>query len=95
MKEGDVLLAMLRQADGSSKLRRVILLRIMPPFNDFLVCGVSTQRHLVAPKLDELIERRDADFSTSGLKSESLIRVGYLAILPQYECKRADRNCFG
>jgi mRNA interferase MazF len=43
MKEGDVLLATLRQADGALKDRPVVLLRRMPPFQDLLVCGVSTQ----------------------------------------------------
>jgi mRNA interferase MazF len=46
MKEGDVVLAALPQADGKSKLRPVLLLRqLLPPYNDFLVCGISTQIH--------------------------------------------------
>ncbi len=40
MKEGDVVLAALPQADGKSKLRPVLLLRrFPPPHSDFLVCG--------------------------------------------------------
>jgi hypothetical protein len=37
MTEGDVLLAALPQSDGHVKLRPVICLREVPPFNDFLV----------------------------------------------------------
>ena len=45
MKEGDVALTPLPQADGQIKNRPVILLRQMPAFGDFLVCGISTQLH--------------------------------------------------
>lgn len=43
MKEGDVVLTPLPQADGMIKNRPAIILREMPPYRDFLVCGVSTQ----------------------------------------------------
>jgi mRNA interferase MazF len=86
MKEGDVLLAALRQADGAVKDRPVLCLRRMPPFDDLLVCGVSTQLQQAA-ELDELISPGDSDFRTSGLKAASLIRLGYLAVLPRNEFK--------
>ncbi len=85
MKEGSVLITALRQADGTVKDRPVILLRCMPPFQDFLVCGISTQLHQEVPGLDELISPADPDFRTSGLKTTSLIRVGFLAVRPQSE----------
>jgi len=40
MKEGDVVLVAMPQADGSVKNRPTIVLREMPPFQDMLVCGV-------------------------------------------------------
>ena len=43
MNEGDIALAPLPQADGPLKNPPVVLLRRLPPFGDFLVCGVSTQ----------------------------------------------------
>lgn len=43
MKEGDVILASITQADGKIKNRPVVILRIMPKYNDYLVCGISTQ----------------------------------------------------
>lgn len=55
MKEGDILLATLPQADGTVKLRPVLFLHRMPPFQDFLVCGISTQLQQFVPELNELI----------------------------------------
>jgi mRNA interferase MazF len=65
------------------KNRPAILLREMPPFQDFLVCGISTQLHQHVKGFDELIMPTDADFQASGLVAASLIRLGFLALLPQ------------
>jgi len=81
MKETDVILALLPQADGTMKRRPAIVLREMPPFKDFLVCGVSTQLHQMVENFDELIAPSNADFVSSGLKTESLIRLGFLTVL--------------
>jgi len=83
MKEGDIILTPIPQADGKVKNRPAIYLREMPPFRDVLVCGISTQTHQLAPDFDELITNQDIDFSTSGLVSDSLIRLGFLAVLPR------------
>jgi len=83
MKETDVILALLPQTDGTMKRRPAIVLREMPPFKDFLVCGVSTQLHQKVENFDELIAPSDADFASSGLNSESLIRLGFLTVLPR------------
>ena len=82
-------LAQLSQADGSVKNRPVILLRQMPPFGDWLVCGVSTQLHQRVAGFDELIEHSGPEFSRSGLKADSLIRLGYLAVLPVSDLRGA------
>ncbi len=82
MREGEVALAPLQQSDGSGKNRPVVLLRQMPPFGDWLVCGVSTQIRQQVAGFDELIAGSDPDFPRSGLKAASLIRLGYLAVLP-------------
>lgn len=79
--EGDVALAALPQADGRLELRPVVLLRAMPPYDDLLVCGVSSQlRHEVAD-FDDAILPEDEDFAASGLKVPSLVRLGYLATI--------------
>lgn len=83
MKEGDVILTPMPQADGKVKNRPAIYLREMPPFQDALVCGVSTQTHQLAPNFDELITSQDSDFAASGLVSDPLIRLGFLAVLPR------------
>lgn len=87
MREGDVLLASLVQGDGTVKDRPVLFLLRMPPFQDLLVCGVSSQIQQAVPDFDETIVPTDPDFRTSGLKAASLIRLGYLAVLPRSEFK--------
>ena len=85
MNEGDVVLMPFLQADGQTKNRPALVLRVMPPFGDMLVCGISRQlRHQVAD-FDEVIADTDADFVSSGLKDTSLIRLGVLALLPVSE----------
>jgi mRNA interferase MazF len=82
MKEGDVALTPLPQADGQVKNRPAIILRKMPPYGDFLLRGVSTQLHQEVAGSDDPIHPGDTDFATSGLKAPSLIRLGFLAVLP-------------
>ncbi len=82
MTEGDVALAPIPQVDGQLKNRPVVLLRRLPPFGDFLVCGVSTQLHQRVPDFDELLAPDDPAFPASGLKTASLIRLGFLVALP-------------
>ena len=81
MKEGDVVLTPIPQADGTIKNRPAIVLREMPRYRDLLVCGISTQLHQRVDGFDEIISPSDSDFATSGLLSESLIRLGFLAVL--------------
>jgi mRNA interferase MazF len=82
MSGGDVALTALPQADGRTKPRPTILLRQMPPFGDWLVCGISTQVDLEVVGFDEIIGPAHFDFSLSGLKAASLIRLGFLVVLP-------------
>jgi mRNA interferase MazF len=83
MKEGEVVLATIPQADWKSKNRPVIVLREMPFYRDLLVCGVSTQVHRRLDRLDELmITPADPDFGSSGLLAESLIRLSFLVVIP-------------
>ncbi len=82
MTEGDVALTSLPQADGRTKPRPAILLRRVPPFGDWLICGVSTQLHKAVIGFDDIIEPHHPDFRQSGLKAASVIRLGFLAVLP-------------
>jgi len=82
MKEGDVALAVLPQADQQTKKRPVVVLRKMPFPGDFLVCGISTQLQQHVAAFDELISPGDPDFKSSGFLAQSLIRLGFLMIVP-------------
>jgi mRNA interferase MazF len=82
MTAGDVVLTPLPQADGRTKPRPAVLLKKMPPFGDWLLCGVSTQLQQEVVGFDDIIDLSHADFAGSGLKAASLIRLGFLAVLP-------------
>ena len=83
MTEGDVVLTPVPQADGQIKNRPAIVLREMRPYGDLLVCGVSSQLNQQVPGFDTVILPTDADFAASGLVSTSLIRLGFLAVVPR------------
>ena len=83
MKEADLVIVPIPQANGLVKNRPAIILREMPPFGDVLVCGLSTQLRQAAKDFDEIIFKNDSDFPTSGLKEESLIRLGFLVVVPR------------
>jgi len=55
----------------------------VPPFRDFLGCGITTQLTNRVAYLDEVIAENDEDFPNAGLKAASLIRTAFLALLPQ------------
>lgn len=83
MKEAALALTALPQANGRVKNRPVLLLRQMPPFGDWLVCGVSSQVHQQVPGFDELLEPGQPDFLGSGLKGASICGLGFLAVVPE------------
>lgn len=83
MTEGDVVVLPMSLADGSVKNRPAVILREMPAFRDFLVCGVSTQLHQAVANFDEVIDVADADFHASGLRAASVIRLGFLQVVPR------------
>jgi mRNA interferase MazF len=83
MSPGDVVIASLPQSDGTLKLRPAVLLSAMPPYGDWLACGVSTQLHHHVVGFDELLPAQAPDFSSSGLRQASLIRLGFVSTLPR------------
>lgn len=87
MKRGDVVTIALSQSDGMIKYRPAILLKQVPPFDDWIVCPVSTQlRHEVAG-LDILINVSHPDFIAMGLKKDSVVRVAKLYTVPLREIR--------
>ena len=83
MNQGDVVLTPVPQANGIVKNRPAIFLREMPPYRDVLVCGISTQLHQEVKGFDEVVDQTDSDFAATGLRTTSLIRLGFLAVLPR------------
>lgn len=82
MKESEIVLTPILQANGQLKNRPALILRVMPPFQDFLVCGISTQLRQKVEDFGEIISQNADDFAESGLVADSLIRLGFLAVLP-------------
>jgi mRNA interferase MazF len=82
MREGSVVLADLPQADGKVKRRPAIVLRAMPGHGDLPICGVSTRLHECVQGFDGVVSVGGADFGSSGLAAESLVRLGFLAAVP-------------
>ena len=83
MNQGDVVLTPVPQTNGILKNRPAIFLREMPPYRDVLVCGISTQLHQEVKGFDEVVDQTDSDFAATGLRTTSLIRLGFLAVQPR------------
>jgi mRNA interferase MazF len=80
VKPGDVVLIALAQIGGTApKLRPALLLGDLPgPYQNLLLCGISTQLHQFVAQWDEFVRASDADFAASGLHRDSVIRLSYL-----------------
>lgn len=78
-----MVLTPLPQADGQVKNRPCIALRRLPGFRDWLVCGVTSQLHQEVPGFDDLLLPDHEDCLSTGLKAPSLIRLGFLAVVPE------------
>lgn len=57
------------------------MLRQASKFDDWLVCMVSSQMQQAETSLDEILTPADLDFSNSGLKVPSVLRLSRLAVL--------------
>ena len=82
-RAGQVVLFRFPHTDfGEGKLRPALLLGKLPgEYDDWLICMISSQTRHFVPEFDEIVQRRDDDFSVSGLKVDSVIRVGRLAVV--------------
>jgi mRNA interferase MazF len=64
------------------KLRPALLIAKVPGrFDDWLTSVISTQLHQAVDGFDEIISENDPDYAASGLKMDSVIRVGRLGVL--------------
>lgn len=83
MREGDIAKAALQQSNNSFKIRPVLLLKKMPPFGDWLVCGISTQLKHEVNNFDIILSDSETGFENTGLLRSSLIRLGFLSVVPE------------
>lgn len=81
MKEGDIVLIDLPQSGGGSKLRPALILKQLPKYNDFLVCGISTHTNRYIKDIDEILNQEGVDFKQTGLHKTSLVRILFLAVV--------------
>jgi mRNA interferase MazF len=67
---------------SGSKLRPVLLLRqASSRYDDWLVCMVSSQLQQAEAGFDEIIALKDTDFSATGLKVTSVLRLSRLTVI--------------
>lgn len=79
MQEGEIALLNMVQPDGSIKRRPVLLLKEVPPYQDWIVCAVSSQLQQEVKGFDHPILQIDPDFGVTGLRQSSLVRLGMLS----------------
>lgn len=82
---GQIVLFRFPQTDlTKGKLRPALLTGELPgPYDDWLICMISSQIHQYIEGFDEIVTEGDPDFIDSGLKGESVIRTGRLAVVEQ------------
>ena len=80
---GQIILFRFPQTDLTQGNPRPALLigKLPGQYDDWLICMISTQMRHYVQGLDEIIQPKDSDFSTSGLREPSVIRVGRLAVV--------------
>jgi mRNA interferase MazF len=69
MEEGEIIITVLDN-DQSDKNRPALILRKAPRYNDYLVCGISSQLHEVIKDFDLFLGRNHPDFPFSRLQYE-------------------------
>ena len=80
---GQIVLFRVPRTDLSAgKLRPALLISEAPgPYDDWLICMISSQQHQQIEGFDERIEEGDTDFQQSGLKTTSVVRISRLAVV--------------
>lgn len=79
---GKIVLTRFPHTDLSgAKLRPVLMLRPASRYGDWLVCMVSSRLEQAQAHLDEVVATTDSDYSASGLKVVSVLRLSRLAVL--------------
>ncbi len=82
-QSGQIILFRFPQTDMTQGKPRpaLIISESLGAYDDWLICMISTQLRHYIQGFDEIIHTDDSDFSTSGLRMPSVIRIGRLAIV--------------
>ncbi len=75
MNKGDIVLARLQMSNSSFKLRPVLIINFFPPYNDCLVCGISSQLHQHAEGVSYLLSEDAGYFNKTGLLKSSNSKI--------------------
>ena len=80
MKPGDIVLLRFPQADlAAGKLRPALVVAIAPGRHpDVLLALITSRAYQEIPDFDEVVDPAQADFTSSGLKARSIIRLARL-----------------
>ena len=80
MKPGDIVLLRFPQADlTAGKLRPALVVAIAPGrHSDVLLSLITSRAYQEIPDFDEALDPLDADFTSSGLKARSVVRLARL-----------------
>jgi mRNA interferase MazF len=66
----------------TGKSRPALLITRLPgPFDDWLVCMISSQINQAIEAFDEILDQDETDFVQTGLKTDSVIRIARLAVV--------------
>ncbi len=83
MQAGQICLIRFPRTDlAVGNLRPVLVLSQLPgPYDDWLICMISSQLRQRIEELDEVIDENSPLFKESGLKVSSVIRASRLAVV--------------
>jgi mRNA interferase MazF len=82
MIEGDIIAAYMVQSDRTFKKRPALILKKLPKYEDYLICGISSNINQCIEGFDSLILESSELFKDTGLKTDSVIRLSYLTFIP-------------
>ena len=83
IQEGQIVLFEFPQTDQAGrKLRPALVIRALPgPHDDWLICVISSKLHQEVHDVDIVVSQSDGDFTKTGLKFTSLIRVTRVSVV--------------
>ncbi len=81
MKPGDIVLIRFPQTDLKvGKLRPALIVAVAPGHHaDLLLAFITSRTYQAVPEFDEMIDPSDSDYTTTGLKVRSVVRLARLA----------------